>query len=155
MPDMSSGFTATNRKAYRDYFFEKKWECGIALKGGEVKSIRAGLVNFKNSYARLEDEEVFLYDLHITPYKEASYLNPAPDRSRKLLLHKKEIAKIATQIQSKGLALIPTKLYINQRGLVKVELGLGRGKKQYDKREAIKRRTIERGLKRALRVRKR
>jgi len=152
---MSSNFTATNRKAFRDYFFEKKWECGIALKGAEVKSIRAGLVNFKNSYAVVEKGEIFLHDLHINPYREASYMNPAPDRPRKLLLHKKEISKITTQVQSTGLTLIPTKLYINNRGLVKVELALGRGKKQFDKRESIKKRTIERGLKRALRVRRR
>ncbi len=152
---MASNFTATNRKAFRDYFFEKKWECGIALKGAEVKSIRAGLVNFKNSYAVVDQGEVFIHDLHINPYKEASYMNLAPDRRRKLLLHKKEISKIASQVQSSGLTLVPTRLYINQRGLVKVELALGRGKKQYDKRETIKKRTIERGLKRALRIRKR
>jgi len=152
---MSPNFTATNRKAFRDYFFEKRWECGIALKGAEVKSIRAGLVGFKNSYALVENGEAFLHDLHISPYKEASYLNPDPDRPRKLLLHKKEILKIAAQVQTKGLTLIPTKLYINQRGLVKVELALGHGKKQFDKREAIKKRTIERGLKRAVRAYKR
>ncbi len=152
---MESKTIATNRRAFRDFFVEKKWECGIALKGSEVKSLRAGQVNFKNSYARVEDGEIFLYDLDISPYKEASYLNPEPDRPRKLLLHKREIEKIAALIRQKGLTLIPTVLFFNNRGFAKVELGLGRGKQQYDKREDIKKRAIERGLKRALRARNR
>ena len=149
---MESKTIATNRKAFRDFFIDKRWECGIALKGSEVKSLRVGGVNFKNSYARIEAGELFLYDLDISPYKEASYLNLEPDRRRKLLLHKKEITKISSLIQQKGLALIPTAMYFNKRGFAKVELGLGRGKRQYDKRETIKKRTIERGLKRAMRV---
>ena len=145
---------ATNKKAYRDYFFSDKWECGIALKGGEVKSLRAAEVDFKDSFARFEGEEIFLYNLHITPYTQASFLNEDPDRPRKLLLHKKEIKKILGQVTQKGLSLVPTKIYFNKRGFAKVELALAKGKKFYDKRETIKKRDIERGLQRAVRYRK-
>ena len=146
---------ATNKKAFRDYFFTDRWECGIALSGGEVKSIRSGEVNFKDSFARFKGEEIFLYNLHITPYREASYLNDDPDRARKLLLHKKEIRKIIGIVQQKHLNLIPTKIYFNNRGFVKVELALGKGKKHYDKRETIKKRDIERSLKMTLKARRR
>ena len=145
---------ATNRKAFRDYFIDKKWECGIALKGSEVKSLRAGQVNFKNSFARIEDGEIYLHDLYISPYKEASYLNPEADRPRKLLLHRREIDKIDDLMRQKGFALIPTLIYFNERGIAKVELGLGKGKKSFDKREDLKKRAIEIGLKRALGTRR-
>ena len=145
---------ATNKKAFRDYFFEEKWECGIALTGGEVKSVRAGFVNFKDSFARAEKDEIFLYNLHINPYAQASYLNQEPDRPRKLLLHRKEINKIIGRVASKGLVLIPTRLYFNHRGLAKIEVALGKGKKIYDKREAIKKRDVEREVKRATRHRR-
>lgn len=143
---------ATNKKAFRDYFFLDRWECGLALTGGEVKSIRAGEVNFGDSFALEKKGEIFLYNLHINPYLQASYLNDDPDRPRKLLLHKKEIEKIKGIAAQKHLALIPTKMYFNKRGFVKVEIALGRGKKQYDKREDIKKREVERGLKRRLRM---
>lgn len=141
---------ATNKKAYRDYFLEDTWECGIELKGGEVKSVRDKKVNFKDSFARPQGEEVYLHHLHISAYKQASYLNDDPERTRKLLLHKKEIKKILGKVTQRGLALIPTKIYFNQRGLVKVELAIARGKKLYDKREAIKQRDINRDLSRSL-----
>ena len=150
---MAIKIVATNRKAFRNFFVSDKWECGIALKGGEVKSVRAGYVNFKDSFARIEAGEVYLYSLHILPYKEASYMNDEPDRRRKLLLHKKEIKKMTSIINEKNLALVPTKIYFNARGLVKVELGLGKGKKLYDKREAVKKRTIDRALRRVVMVR--
>ena len=146
---------ATNKKAYRDYFFTQTWECGIELKGGEVKSIRAGEVNFADSFARMEGGQVFLYNLHINPYAQASYLNQEPDRIRRLLLHKKEIKKMTGLVTQKHLTLIPTKIYLNNRGFVKVELALGQGKKQYDKREAIKKRELDRGLSRVVKQRKR
>jgi SsrA-binding protein len=146
---------ATNRKAFRNFHVSDKWECGIALQGGEVKSIRAGFVNFKDSYARIENREVLLYSLHINPYKEASYMNSEPDRPRKLLLHRREIKKLDALINEKSLTLVPTKIYLNKRGLVKVELGVGRGKKLYDKREDVKKRTIDKALRRAVKVRKR
>ena len=145
---------ASNKKAFRDYNLFDKWEAGIVLSGGEVKSIRAGEVNFADSYVRVEGEEAFLYSLHINPYPQASYMNDEPTRTRKLLLHKKEILKIKSLIQEKKLILIPTKIYFNNRGLIKVEIALGRGKKLYDKREDIKNRDIQRELKRTIKVRK-
>ena|SRR3989338_2184792 len=149
-----SSVVATNKKAFRDYFFSEKWECGIELKGGEVKSIRAGNVNFTDTFARVEGNEAFLYNLHIEPYRQASYLNEEPGRVRKLLLHKREIQKIHGIIAQKGLALIPTKIYFNRRGLVKIELALAKGKKHFDKRETIKKRDIDRDLRRTLRTKR-
>ena len=143
---------ATNKKAFRDYFFSDKWECGIVLSGGEVKSIRSGHVNFKDSFAHVDKDEVFLYNLHIDPYLQASYLNIPSDRPRKLLLHKKEIKKIIGIITQRNLTLIPTKLFFRNRGFVKVEVALAKGKKLYDKREDIKKRDIDRTLKRTLRM---
>jgi len=145
---------ATNKKAYRDYFLSDTWECGIELKGGEVKSIRARKVNFKDSFARVGKRGVYLHNVHIDPYLQASYMNDDPDRVRKLLLHKKEIKKLSDAVNIKKMMLVPTKIYFNKRGLVKVELALGKGKKLYDKREAIKKRTIDRAIKRTLRVSK-
>lgn len=145
---------ATNKKAFRDYTLLDKWECGIELKGGEVKSIRMGNVNFKDSFARVEGEEIFLYNLHINPYTEASYMNDEPDRVRKLLLHKKEIKKILGTTTQKHLTLVPLRIYFNKRGFVKVELAVGKGKKLYDKREVIKKRGIERSLKQVVRQQK-
>lgn len=145
---------ATNKKAYRDYFFSDKWECGIELKGGEVKSIRAGKVNFKDTFARVDEQEIFLYNLHIDPYKQASHMNDEPDRVRKLLLHKREIKKINDIIIQKNYALIATKLYFNSRGFVKIEIALGKGKKLYDKRETIQKRNIDRDLSRAIKNRR-
>lgn len=116
--------------------------------------MRAGLVNFKDSFAHIDKGEAFLYNLHINPYKEASFFQDEPDRVRKLLLHKKEIKKIDSLIREKGVTLIPTKLYFNGRGLLKVEIAVGRGKKQYDKREDIKKRAVERGLKRMMKNRR-
>ena len=150
-----SSVVATNKKAFRDYFFSEKWECGIELKGGEVKSIRAGNVNFKDSFAHFEGEEAFLYNLHIDPYKQAGYMNEDPDRKRKLLLHKREIQKMLGLIAQKNLTLIPTKLYFNKRGLVKIELALAKGKKHFDKRDTIKKRDVDRDLRRAVKSRRR
>ena len=142
---------ATNKKALRDYFLSDKWECGIQLIGAEVKSIRSGHVNFKDTFARIDKGEVFLYNLHIDQYKQASYMNLEPDRPRRLLLHKKEIHKIEAKSSQKSTVLVPTKIYFNNRALVKVEIALGKGKKLYDKREDIKKRDIERGLQRVVR----
>lgn len=146
---------ATNKKAYRDYFFSDKWECGIELKGGEVKSLRAGKVNFKDTYAQVREGEVFLYNLQIDPYEQASYMNEEADRTRKLLLHKREIRKINGIVAQKNVVLVPTKVYFNNRGLVKVEVALGTGKKRYDKRAAIQKRNIDRDLRRAVKHRNR
>ncbi|MBN1870122.1 MAG: SsrA-binding protein SmpB [Candidatus Omnitrophica bacterium] len=146
---------ATNKKAFRDYFFSDQWECGIELKGAEVKSVRDGKVNFKDTYAQVQKGEVFVHNLQIDPYKQASYMNDEPDRPRKLLLHKREIHKINGIMMQKNVVLVPTKIYFNNRGLVKVEVALGTGKKRYDKRAAIQKRDVERDLRRAIKNRKR
>ena len=139
---------ASNKKAFRDFHLLEHWECGIALTGSEVKSLRAGGVNFKDSFARMDGEEVFLYNLFINPYSQAGLNQPESDRARKLLLHKREIGKIIGQVTQKGLTLIPTKIYFNKRGFAKVEIALGKPKKLYDKRDDIKKRDLEREMKR-------
>ncbi len=142
---------ATNKKAYHNYFIEDKWECGIELKGSEVKSVRAGEVSFADSYVGVEKGEMWLYNLHIAPYAQASYMNPDPDRKRRLLMHAREIKRITGVLTLKSATAVPTKIYLNARGFVKVEIGLGTGKKLYDKRETIKRRESDRQLARAVR----
>ncbi|MDD5692563.1 MAG: SsrA-binding protein SmpB [Candidatus Omnitrophica bacterium] len=140
----------TNRKAYRDYEVLESLECGIELKGSEVKSLRAGKINMNDSFARIDKGEVFLHNAHISPYAEASYLNVEPDRTRKLLLHKGQITKIEGKLTQKGLTLIPLKVYFNDRGFVKMELALCKGKKLYDKRESVKRRETDLAMRRAM-----
>jgi len=140
----------TNRKAYRDYEVLESLECGIELKGSEVKSLRAGKINLNDSFARIDKGEVFLHNAHISPYAEASYLNVEPDRTRRLLLHKGQTAKIEGKLTQKGLTLIPLKVYFNDRGFVKLELALCKGKKLYDKRESIKRRETDLAMRRAM-----
>lgn len=146
---------ATNKRAYQNYFLTDKWECGIELKGGEVKSLRAGDVNFKDSYVRVEDEEVWLFNLHIAPYAQASYMNEDPDRQRRLLLNKKEIKKLFGALTQKRLSCVPTRIYFNKRGFAKMEIALGQGKKMYDKRADIKERDNRREMARAVRTRRR
>jgi SsrA-binding protein len=146
---------ATNKKAYHNYFLSNNWECGIELTGGEVKSIRNGEVNFADSFAVVDEGQVFLYNLHINPYMQASYLNQEPARKRRLLMHKKEIMKLSSTMNEKAMILVPTKIYFNKKGFVKVEIALGKGKKVYDKREDIKKRDIDRDMKRAVNTRRR
>lgn len=145
----------TNRKARRDYDILDSLECGIELKGGEVKSLRQGRMNIDDSFARIEKGEVILFNAHISPYEEASYLNVEPKRPRRLLLHKKQIKKLTGSLTQRGLTLVPLKVYFNVRGYAKVELGVGRGKKLYDKRDDVKRRELDRALHRTLRKRHR
>jgi SsrA-binding protein len=145
---------ASNHKAFRDYEILETLECGIELKGSEVKSIRQGRINLNDSFAHPEGSEIFLYNAHISPYAQASYLNVEPTRQRKLLLHKKQIEKLIGRLTQKGLTLIPLKVYFNSRGFVKVELGLGKGKRLYDKREDIKRRENDLALRRMVKNRK-
>lgn len=134
-----SEIVATNRKARRDYEIKEALEAGIVLKGNEVKSVRDHRVGIKDSFARIEDGEVYLYNLHISPYEKASRVDLIdPTRRRKLLLHSSEIIRLGTKVQKKGLTLIPLKIYF-RRGVAKVELALAEGKKKYDKREKIKR----------------
>ena len=151
---MIKNFSIQNRKARFHYTLGQSWECGLVLQGSEVKSVRAGRVNFKDTFARVEKGEVFLYNLHIDPYQEASYMNPEPDRVRKLLLHHTEIKKMGIQVTERGKVLVPTRLYVNSRGLVKVEIAVGTGKKLFDKREDIKRRDAERSLRRSIGTRR-
>ncbi len=136
---------ANNPKAYHDYFIESTIECGIALYGTEVKSIREGKVNLKDSFAMLKNNELYLHNMHISPYKQGSYTNVDPMRTRKLLLHKKEIIKLANQIAQKGITLVPTSLYF-QKNLVKLELAIAKGKKLYDKRQDIAKKDAERRM---------
>jgi len=144
----------TNRKAYRDYEVLESLESGIELKGSEVKSLRAGKITLDDSFARFEEGEIFLYNAHISHYAEASYLNVDPDRPRKLLLHKEQIQRVIGKLTQKGLTLIPLKVYFNDRGFVKIELALGKGKKLYDKRESIKRRETDREMRRVIKDRR-
>ena len=144
----------TNRKAYRDYEVLESLECGIELKGSEVKSLRAGKINLNDSFARIEKLEAFLYNAHISHYTEASYLNVDTDRTRRLLLHKNQIQRISGKLAPTGLTLIPLKVYFNDRGFVKLELGLCKGKKLYDKRESIKRRETDLYMRRAIKNRR-
>ncbi len=138
----------SNRRARHDYQILESMECGIELKGTEVKSIRQGKVSLAESYAMVHRDEVKLENMQITPYEHGSYDNHDPKRSRKLLLHKKEILKLKQKISEKGLTLVPLKLYFNARGIAKVELGIAKGKKLYDKRESIKQRDIDREMRR-------
>jgi SsrA-binding protein len=139
---------ARNKKAYRDYAIFDKWEAGIVLVGTEVKSLRNGQVQMADAYARIDDGEIYLVGLHISPYDKTAYDNHEPDRKRKLLLHRREIRRIRTKVQERGFTLLPLRLYF-RRGLAKVEIGLARGKRQYDKRQDIKKRDHERQMARA------
>lgn len=145
---------ATNRKAYHDYTIEDKFEAGIVLIGSEIKSIRAGRVNLRDGYATIENGEVWMFNVHIAQYDPASRYGHEPLRRRKLLLHRRQIARLANRMQEKGYTLVPLRIYL-KNNLAKVELGLARGKRQYDKREAIAKRDDERRVQRELRERER
>jgi len=138
-----------NRKARHDYHIMETWEAGMVLQGTEVKSLRNGKANLKDSYARVEQGEVFLYNCHIAPYEKGTYANHDPERKRKLLLNRQEIRKLTGKVEEKGLTLIALKIYF-KRGVAKVELGLARGKKLYDRRADIAKRDIQRDMERAL-----
>lgn len=144
---------ARNRSARHEYHIEETLEAGIKLVGTEVKSIRNGRINFKDSYARVENDEVFLYNVHIAPYEQGNRFNHEPERVRKLLLNKREIRKLIGYTKNAGNTLIPLQFYFNERNLVKVELALAKGKKLYDKRHDIAERTAQRQIERALRDR--
>ncbi len=143
---------ATNRKAYHDYYIEETYEAGIALTGTEIKSVRAGSVNLRDSYAQVKNGEVWLLNTHIAPYEPASRQNVDPYRDRKLLLHRREIHRLYGRVQEKGYTLVPLRMYL-KKNRVKVEIGLARGKRQYDKRDAISKREAAREMERALKAR--
>jgi len=144
---------AVNRKAYHDYHIQETFEAGIVLKGSEIKSIREGRVNLRDAYARPENGELWLFNSHIASYDAASYNTHEPLRPRKLLLHRKEIYILTSKVVQRGLTLVPLKLYI-KHGIAKLELGVAKGKRLYDKREAIARRDTEREINRALKLRR-
>jgi SsrA-binding protein len=147
---VSGKVVATNRKAYHNYFIDSTLEAGMVLKGSEVKSLRAGKANLKDGYARIKNGEVFLYKVHISPYSHATYDTPDSERIRKLLLSKREIKKLIRKTQDKGFALLPLKIYFKSNGKAKIELGLGRGKKLYDKRAVLKKKDSDRDLERTM-----
>jgi len=146
--------TIQNHKARRDYFIEETYEGGIELKGTEVKSLRAARASIDDAFAKVERGQVWLYNAHISPYEFGNRFNVDPLRPRRLLLHKREINRLQGQLQAKGKALVPLKIYFGKR-YAKVLLGLGRGKAEYDKRETIKRKTADREIERAIRGAKR
>lgn len=150
----SEKVVATNRKAFHDYFIEERYEAGMMLHGTEVKSLREGRVNLQDSYASVRGSEVFLHQCHISPYSHGNIMNHDPTRVRKLLLHKAEIHKLLGKTQQKGLTLVPLRIYFTKRGYAKVELGLAKGKKLYDRRETIKSREAGREVERAIKERK-
>lgn len=145
---------ATNRKAFRDFEVLESVECGIELKGSEVKSLREGRAVLNDSFARIEKGQVFLYNTNITPYEQASYLNVESARVRRLLLHKNQIDKLNGKLTQKGLTLVPLKIYFNDRGFAKVELALCKGKRLYDKREDIKKRETDLDIRRVMKRRR-
>lgn len=150
----SEGFKliANNKKAYHDYFIDEKFEAGIALHGTEVKSLRMGKCSIKESFVGIKDGEVLIHHMHISPYEKGNIFNKDPLRTRKLLLHKSEINKLAGQIKMKGYTIMPLRVYL-KGSLVKVEIGLARGKKLYDKRQDIAKKDMQREAQRDFKVR--
>lgn len=149
-----SNVISTNHKARRDYEVLEAFECGIELKGSEVKSLRGKKMTLEDSFARIDGKEVILYSAYVSPYEQASYLNVDPVRPRRLLLHRQQINKIAGKMAQKGLALVPLKAYFNEHGFAKIELALCKGKRLYDRREDIKRREADLQMRRILKNRR-
>jgi len=143
---------ANNKKAFHDFFIEEKYEAGLVLQGTEVKSLRAAAVNLRDSYCRIKNGEVFVENMHISPYDFGNRENHDPLRSRKLLLHVTEIAKLTKKVEERGLSLVPTRLYFKD-GRAKLEIGLARGKKLHDKRQSLKQKQDAREVERAMRHR--
>ena len=140
---------AENRKAFHDYYIDEKFECGIALSGTEVKSLRAGKVNLKDSYVTVKEGEMWLIGVHISPYEMGNRFNLDPMRTRKLLMHKREIIRLFSKIKQDGVTIVPTKCYFKD-GRVKFEIGLARGKKDYDKRDVMAKKQAQRDIDRAM-----
>ena len=148
---MGKRVVCRNKKAFHDYHIEGTMEAGMVLKGPEVKSLRAGRANLKDGYARVENDEGFLYNVHISPYAYETHSKTDPMRPRKLLLHRREIRKLVGKLHEKGIALIPLRIYFIGSGKAKVELGLARGKKLYDKRASLKQKQSDRDIQREIR----
>lgn len=135
-----------NKKARHDYFIDEVFQCGIVLTGTEIKSLRSGGVSLRDSFAKIEKGEVFVYNMNVSPYKEGNRYNQEPLRPKKLLLHKQEIRKLNAAVMQLGVTLIPTQIYLNEKGLAKLDLAIARGKKLYDKREDIAKRDAARDI---------
>lgn len=148
---MAKKLIANNKKAYHDYFIEEKYEAGISLAGTEVKSLRMGRCSIKEAFIRIEHDEVFVYNMHISPYEKGNIFNKGPLRVRKLLLHRQEIRKIQGHITQKGYTIVPLSVYFSG-SLVKVEIGLAKGKKLYDKRQDIAKKDQRREAERKFKV---
>ena len=144
---------ANNKKARHDYFFEDTYEAGVALTGTEIKSVRAGGVNLRDSFAKVKKGEVFVYNMNIAPYEKGNRYNTDPLRPKKLLLHKGEIRRLETAVMQDGLTLVPSKVYLNHKGLVKLELAVAKGKKLYDKRADIAKKDAARNMERSMKSR--
>ena len=151
---MSEKLICSNKKAYHDYFIEEKMEAGIVLAGTEVKSLRMGKANMTDSFMLVREGEAWLHNLHISPYDFGNRQNHQPDRNRKLLMHKREITRLYGRIREQGYSVIPLRLYF-KNGMVKVELGLAKGKKNYDKREDLKKKDSQREMSQAIKARNR
>jgi SsrA-binding protein len=143
------GTITTNKKAFHDYSIENRIEAGLVLTGTEIKSVRKSMVNIRDSYARPQNSELWLLNAHIAPYKEGNRHNHEPTRSRKLLVHKKELQMLSTAVERKGLTLVPLKMYI-KNGRAKIELGIAKGKKLHDKRKSIVKRETDREMEKAV-----
>lgn len=154
MPKGEGKLVAQNKKARHDYAIEETFEAGIVLQGTEIKSVRNARVNLKDSYARIERGELFLHNMHISPYDQGNRYNHDPLRTRKLLLHKKQISRLIGETKESGYSIIPLKMYIKD-GFAKVLVGVARGKKKYDKREDLKRKEAKRDIDRAFKERQR
>ncbi|MBS4200247.1 SsrA-binding protein SmpB [Bacillus sp. FJAT-49732] len=152
MPKGAGKLVAQNKKAHHDYFIEDTYEAGIVLQGTEIKSIRAGKANIRDSFARIQNGELFLHNAHISPYEQGNRYNHDPLRTRKLLLHRKEINKLIGESKEQGYSIIPLKIYLKD-GFAKILIGLGKGKKKYDKREDLKQKEAKRDIERAFRER--
>ena len=150
MPEKRSRDIAVNRRAYHDYFIDETYEAGLVLTGTEVKSLRTGRANLGDGYVRIDGREAWLENVHISAYAQGGYVNHEPRRPRKLLLHAKEIASLVGKVKQRGYTLIPLRLYFT-RNHAKVEVGLGRGKRQYDKRQALAEADARREMERAIR----
>ena len=147
---MDKKVISTNRKAFHDFLIFDRYDAGIVLTGTEIKSIRQGMFNLKDSFAKIEDGEIFLYNMHISPYKQGNRFNHEAERVRKLLLKKQEIMKMLGKIKKENYTIVPLELYLSH-GFAKIEIGLAKGKKIYDKREAIAKKTQERDIARGVR----
>ncbi|PLS17971.1 SsrA-binding protein [Bacillus sp. M6-12] len=152
MPKGEGKQVAQNKKAYHDYFIEETYEAGIVLQGTEIKAIRAGRLNLKDAFARIERGELFLHNMHISPYEQGNRFNHDPLRTRKLLLHRKQINQLIGETKEAGYTIVPLKVYL-KNGFAKVLIGLGKGKKNFDKRETLKKKDANREIERALRER--